>query len=177
MMAKTVLGVGLGLFALLAVVSVNAGAGAKKTNLVGEIIAYRPAERISQVVSFVMNEETFLLNVSGSRTSGLTVAKLVYRHFGYSDLGAEVLDRTPTLRLKVRRDHTCDESYGGFVSSAPVISDPSGQVHNEPVIFIGKFGDVKLPAEQELKCYTMQSGDFQVEDSTGGNGRSHDKPK
>jgi hypothetical protein len=177
MMAKTVLGVGLGLFALLTLVTSGAGTQVKKTNLVGQIIAYRPAEKISQVVSFVMNEETFLLNVSGSRMSGLTVAKLVYKHFGYSDLGAEVLDRTPTLHLKVRRDHTCDESYGAFVSGSPVFESKPKGIVMEKVLFIGRFRDIKLPPEQTLKCYTMRQGDFQIDGSTNSNGRSYEEPK
>jgi hypothetical protein len=136
-----------------------AGVPQGHTKLKGQIIAYRPADRILQVVSHVLNRESFLFRVSNSESnSQAVVMKLVYEHFGYSDLEDDVLSKTPMLQLNVRRDTTCDETYGAFVQNSPTLreerakNDPS-----EKVIFIEPFQKMKLSPEQPLKCYKLRA--------------------
>jgi len=122
----------------------------------GQIIAYRPAERVSQAASHVLNEESFLLSVNTSKPQ--PVVRLVYQHFGYSKLGDDLLSKTPTLQLSVRRDATCDQTYGAFVQNAAALSDDRGKSDlAKKVIFIGSFQEIKLAPKSILKCYKLQS--------------------
>jgi hypothetical protein len=155
------------LIASVTVVIAAAGPQRGHTKIKGQIIAYRPAERVLQVVSHVLNKESFLFKLS---TTGLNsqpvVTKLVYEHFGYSELGENVLSKTPTLQLSVQRDTTCDETYGAFVQNSLTLGE--GQTKNDSddkVIFIGSFQTKRLSPKQPLKCYKLQRGGFRVEPS------------
>ena len=129
----------------------------RRLSMRGQIIAYRPAERVSQVVSHVLNKEHFLfrVNTSGSNSPPVVI-KLIYEHIGYSMLGDEVLSKTPTLQLIVHRDSTCDETYGAFVENSSTLNDDRAKGDpGEKVIFIGTFQEMKLSTEQILKCYKL----------------------
>jgi hypothetical protein len=143
------------------------GAGANRRQEVtfeGKIIAYRPADRVLQVPSFVVNKESFLFSVRNPPPKfGSALIKLVYEHFGYSDLGEAVLQEVPVLRLKVRRDASCDEAYRRFVSGAPTIRDQSGGDLIQGVSFIGKYRGIKISPDQVLKCYVLEEGGFKIE--------------
>lgn len=151
----------------LAVVSGAAGVRRGQTKMRGQIIAYRPADRVLQVVSHVLNKESFVFKVTNSApNSQVVVMKLVYEHFGYSDLGDDVLSKTPILQLNVRRDASCDETYGAFVQNAPTLREDQAKGDpSEKVVFIGPFQKAKLSAEQPLKCYRLRRGDFRIEPS------------
>ena len=125
----------------------------------GQIIAYRPFDRIVQVVSFVENREIFLFRVDAPESSSRPViVKLVYEHFGYSDLGGDILGKTPLLESKVHRDKSCDETYGAFVQNAPTIKDDVGKDFPiEKLVFIKPFEKIEIPLEQPLKCYRTQA--------------------
>lgn len=133
----------------------------------GQIIAYRPADRVLQEVSHVLNKESFLFRVSDSESSShAAIIKLVYEHVGYSDVGDDVLSKTPILRINIRRDTTCDETYGAFVQNSPILTDNQAKDgSSERVVFIGPFQQMKLAPEQPLKCYKLQGGNFQVDPS------------
>lgn len=124
----------------------------------GQIIAYRPAERVSEVVSHVLNKESFLFRPSDTGSNAQpAITKLVHEHFGYSELGDDLLSKTPILQLNVRRDPTCDETYGAFVQNSGTLSDDQGRNNlSERVIFIGRFKEIKLSAKQMLKCYRLE---------------------
>ena len=134
-----------------------AGVYERRTTLKGQIIAYRPAERASQVVSHVLNKEHFLfrVNTSGSNSPPVVI-KLIYEHIGYSKFGDELLSKTPTLQLIVHRDSTCDETYGAFVENSSTLNDDRAKGDpGEKVIFIGSFQEMKPSTEQILKCYKL----------------------
>jgi hypothetical protein len=156
------------LVASLAVVTGIAGTQRAQTKIKGQIIGYRPAERVSQVASQVLNKESFLFKVSTAESNTQpVVTKVVYEHFGYSDLGEDVLNKTPTLQLSARRDATCDETYGAFVQNSPTLTEEKAKDDSgAKVIFIGSFQTMKLSPEQPLKCYKLQSGNFRIEPST-----------
>jgi len=92
----------------------------RTTTIAGRIIAYRPVDRISQVVSFAPNLEIFLMELEtpGGVKAG-PIVKVEYEHFGYSDITEDILDRAPHLRMKVQRNRACDESYRHFLNVAP----------------------------------------------------------
>ena len=150
-----------------AIVIGTAGVLYRQTKLSGQVIAYRPADRALQVASHVLNKESFLFRVSNSESNRQAVImKLVYEHFGYSDLGNDVLSKTPMLKLNVRRDTTCDETYGAFVQNSPTLRDAQAKNElGEKVIFIEPFQKIKLSPEQPLKCYKLRGGNVQVEPS------------
>jgi hypothetical protein len=151
----------------LAIVTGRAGVQHGHIKMTGHIIAYRPADRVLQVVSNVLNKESFLFVVSNSESNSQgVVMKLVYEHFGYSDLGDDVLSKTPTLQINVHRDATCDETYGAFVQNAPKLrEDQAKNDSSQKVIFIEPSQKMKLSPEQILKCYRLQSGNFRIEPS------------
>jgi hypothetical protein len=136
----------------------------RHTKMKGQIIAFRPFDRIVQMASFVENRETFLFRVvTPGSNSRPVIVKLVYEHFGYSDLGEDVTSKSPLLRLRVRRDKTCDETYATFVQNSPTIQDDDGKEFSmEKVVFIGLLEKTNIPAQQQLKCYKMQSGDLEM---------------
>lgn len=144
-----------------------AASAKRKTELVGQIIAYRPADRISQVASHVMNKENFLFKLGRPRShSDLTVVKVVYEHLGFSDMNEQLLNDMPDLKLKASRDTACDESYSAFVADSPVITGESGRVITDRIIFLGRFRNIKIPPERILECYVMEKGDFQTYNTT-----------
>ncbi len=125
----------------------------------GQIIAYRPFDRIVQMVSFVENREIFLFRAGPSESNPRPViVKLVYEHFGYSDLGNDILNKVPLLEFTVQRDKRCDETYGAFVQNSPTIKDGDGKDFSiEKLVFIEPFEKTRIPLEQPLKCYRTQA--------------------
>jgi hypothetical protein len=152
----------------LAIVIGTASVLYRQTKLKGQIIAYRPADRALQAASHVLNKESFLFRVNEFGSSPRTVIiKLVHEHFGYSNLGNDVLSKTPMLELNVRRDTTCDETYGAFVQNSPSLRDAQAKNDSgEKVIFIEPFQTIKLSPEQPLKCYKLRGGEVRVESSS-----------
>ncbi len=148
----------VGLIVSAATISGIAGVYRRRTTMKGQIIAYRPVERVSQLASHVLNKECFLFRVNTSRSnSPPVVIKLMYEHFGYSILGDDLLSKMPTLQLVVHRDSTCDETYGSFVENSPTFNDDRAKGDpEEKVIFIGSFQEMKLSTEQILKCYRLE---------------------
>lgn len=145
---------------ILSIATITRTAGVPRVRTMkGQIIAYRPAERVIQVASHVLNKESFLFRVSTSESNPQpVVTKLIYEHFGYSQLGDLLLNKTPTLQLSVRRDTTCDETYKGFVENSGTLNDD--RTKNDPgerVVFLGSFQRMKLSPEQILKCYRLRS--------------------
>jgi hypothetical protein len=142
-----------------------AGTQRELTKIEGQIIAYRPAERVSQVVSHVLNSESFLFKLRTARPKTQpVVTKVVYEHFGHSDLGDDVLRKTPMLQISARRDTTCDETYHSFLQSSPTLKDAqTGAELGEKIIFISPFQTTKLSPGQLLKCYRLQNGNFRIE--------------
>jgi hypothetical protein len=112
-----------------------------------------------QTASFVENREIFLFRASprGSN-SRPNIVKLVYEHFGYSDLGDDILNKTPLLVFRVQRDKRCDETYGAFMQNAPTVKDGDGKdSHIEKLVFTEPFKKIQIPREQPLKCYRTQA--------------------
>jgi hypothetical protein len=133
--------------------SMQAAAAWHRTKKVkGQIIAFRAVDRVVQMASFVENREIFLFRLNGHDTKG-AIVKLVYEHFGYSILTDEVLHKQPVLDVTVRRDKSCDETYGAFVRDAPTIQSVDGEDSGiAKIVFIGTAETLISPG-QKLKCY------------------------
>jgi hypothetical protein len=152
--------------ASLAIVAATA-AGTQRghTKMKGQIIAYRPAERVWQMASHVLNRESFLFKLSTVESNSQPIiAKLVYEHLGYSDIGSDLLEKAPTLQLSAHRDKTCDETYEAFVQNSPTLKeDQANSDSSDKVVFIASFRTIKLAPEQPLKCYKLRSGSFRID--------------
>ncbi len=145
---------------LVALCGVNAVAAGKAnlTSLRGHIVAFRPAERLGQVVSGVVNRETFLLRADGKAGE---IVKVVYEHGGYSELSGAAAERNAGLELEVRRDRSCDGNYGQFVSEAPVLTSEDKTDSIPPVTMLENFNG--LPKSYKLKCYRLARGNIRIE--------------
>lgn len=91
--------------------------------------------------------------------------KIVHQHYGYTSLTNDLLSKSPELRIKVRRNDGCDETYGSFTNEADklakeMIKDATNGI--EPIKFIKKTKDIMMPNDFLLKCFTMQQNDFEV---------------
>lgn len=152
-----------GAVVLLLSAGVQAGHAAGRTvSIRGTIIAYRPAERATQVVSHVLNRESFLFRIEGSKPGGVVV-KLVYEHFGYTTLDDKTLAATPILEVQGRRDPSCDETFAAYVQNSPTVrneASPSDAI--EPLVFFG----AKPSSSEPLKCYRVAEGGLRIEKST-----------
>lgn len=132
--------------------------------LLGEIVAVRPGERLIETASFVINKEAFIVVLSSEKDkSKRRIAKVEYRHYGYTDLGNDILQSSPLLRMKVRRDRSCDQSYSDYVKSSLLIHEAdSSKVLTQPVLFFDSFSDKTIAADKRLKCYVLEKDDFQI---------------
>jgi hypothetical protein len=132
---------------------------ASTIRVAGKIVAYRPADRL-QLASFVKNKELFLFSTKEIKPKTI---KLVYSHYGYSDISYEMLLSTMTIQLSARRDFSCDETLSSFKSSAPAILDENGSdASAERVIFVEKLQDIS--GNYQLDCYVLTKW---VSQSTG----------
>lgn len=137
-------------------VSVIADGTAHLTSIRGHIVAFRPAERLGQVVSGVVNRETFLLQVDGKPGE---IVKVLYEHDGYSEVSGAAAEKR--LGLEVRRDRACDGSYSQFVAEAPTLTSEDKSNTIPPVKMLGSFGG--LPPSYKLKCYRLQRGGIRID--------------
>src|ERR1022692_2128616 len=155
-MRMTMLRLG-GATVLLLLASTRAGHAAGRADSIrGTVVAYRPAERATQVVSHVLNRESFLFRIDGSKA---LIVKLVYEHFGYTRLDDKTLAATPILQVQGRRDPGCDETFASFVQSSPTLRNEASKSDSiEPLVFIGR----KPSSSQPLKCYRVEEGGFRV---------------
>ena len=119
----------------------------------GQIIAFRPWDSVVQVPSFAVNREIFLFQLSGHNAKG-GIVKLVYQHFEYSNLTGDVLQKQPVLDLTVRRDKSCDETYGAFVRDAPTIQSVDGEDSSIAKVVFIVTAETRISPGQKLKCYT-----------------------
>ena len=146
----------------------DAGVAYRLSKFKGRIIAYRPAERVTQVPSHVLNKESFLFRVSNGKLSSQNpIIKLIYEHEGYSRAIDDALSKSKFFRIKVRRDPTCDESYGQFVRNSPVLTldkkGEAGSVSDVNLAFIGSVPKPDLSSERGLKCYRLRDGGISIE--------------
>jgi hypothetical protein len=149
------------IFALLVLSVSGVAQPISKVSLSGRFIAYRPSDRVAQTASFITNKEAFLLQIEGAKPS--KIVKIEYEHAGYSDITGETLENAPLLSLKVRRNASCDQSYGQFVSTAPTMRDEkSGKEMVGGIKFVAKYQSTQLPSDTALKCYALQKGDFRI---------------
>ena len=125
--------------------------------MAGTIIAYRPVELITQVPSFSLNREAFLVHIEKT-SSGATpeLVKVVYEHLGYTGLTYDVLHATPLLLLRVSRERACDETYESFAKHGPVLRDATtGAESLKRIVFVGRFSGTSVPDSQRLNCYVL----------------------
>lgn len=130
---------------------VVAGSMESKASLKGRIVAYRPADRLAQVVSFVANKEIFLFRVNGN---GGRILKLVHVHHGYSDIKDDVLRGSIQISVVAHRDRSCDQTLESFEKDAPAVpiqGDSSAVI--EPIVFADK--SLRLEKSYKLKCYVL----------------------
>ena len=140
----------------------------------GQIVAYRPGERLLQFASFVVNRESFLFAVTSDRSkSQPVVAKLVYEHFGYSELSYDVLQKAPSIQLRAHRDPKCDETFADYVEHSPTFKTEDGKEEMIKVVFVGPFQTVQLSPQQPLKCYKVQEGSIRIDSDLNGPSPHH----
>jgi hypothetical protein len=101
-----------------------------------------------------VNREVFLLGVFGKAGD---VVKVVYEHDGYS----EISEPNVSLALQVRRDSSCDGSYGQFVAEAPLLTSEDKMSSIPPVTMVGGFHG--LPPSYKLKCYRLERGNIRMD--------------
>jgi hypothetical protein len=142
---------------LLCAITALAGGKVSLTSIRGHIVAIRPAERLGQVVSGVVNRETFLMRVEGQPKE---IIKVLYEHNGYSEISGDVTEKNLSLTLELHRDHSCDGNYEQFVSEAPVITSEDKTVSIPPVTMLGDFKG--LPSAFKLKCYRLGRGNIRI---------------
>ena len=140
----------------------------KLTTVKGRIIAYRPVDRVAQVISNSPNTEVFLLATEGPiQTTKPTILKINYVHFGFGDVTDDMLHNGKPLTMKVSRDPACDESYTHFVSTSRVmttVNEKSGQREtSKPVIFTAGFNEASLAPDLNLQCYDLKDGNIKPE--------------
>ncbi len=125
----------------------------------GKLVAYRPADRASLRASHVLNKEVFLfLEDRGQRASKIPI-KVVYEHFGYSDLPDPPSSEGIVFHLRLRRKTNCDESFGSFVRNAPRLAvNSSVEPATNGVILLN--GVQGIPESVLLKCYVLHEGDI-----------------
>jgi len=130
---------------------VGAGSTGGKASFKGRMAAYRPADRLAQVVSFVANREVFLFRVNGGEGK---ILKLVYVHQGYSDIKDDVLHGSIEISVAAHRDRSCDQTLESFEKDAPTvpIQGDSGAVI-EPIVFADK--SLRLEKSYMLNCYVL----------------------
>jgi len=145
------------LLAILCSITALAAGKANLTAIRGRIVAIRPAERLGQVVSGVVNRETFLMRVDGQ--SG-DIIKVLYEHDGFSEITGDVTERNLALTLGLRRDRSCDGNYDQFTSEAPVITNEDKTNTIPPVTMLGDFKG--LPSATKLKCYRLGRGNIRI---------------
>lgn len=157
-------------------IAIALGAPPKLTTVRGRIIAYRTFDRFAQAPSFIPNREVFLVATDKrNQTTGSTILKINYVHFELTDITEDILQGTRSLKLKVRRDSTCDESYAHFVSTAPKIqvldglsdvgklddASPRGR-SIEPIRFAVGINGASFSPNLKLECYDLAKGDFKI---------------
>jgi hypothetical protein len=129
-----------------------ANCAGRKSSLRGKITAYRPADRMLQVASFVENRELFLFQVEGKSE---TLVKLVYVHQGYSNIKEDVLSGAKGIAIIAHRNKSCDQTLDLFEKDAPVIPvENDARTVDERVIFT----DVRprsMSKSYLLKCYVL----------------------
>lgn len=117
---------------------------AGQRTLRGHIVAYRPGDRVIQVVSHVINVEKLLFKANPSNNDGhAEVIKLEYLHMGYSEISDGDLDGSRALMVSGVRKPDCDESFGHYVTSAPRPRDERGKSQSDSrfqtVVFTGGY--------------------------------------
>lgn len=129
----------------------------------GRLVAYRPADRASQRASHVVNREVFLFLEDKVHRTSKTPLKVVYEHFGYSDVPDPTSSEGIVFRLRLRRKTNCDESFGSFVRSAPRLAvNSSAEPATNGVIFLNGVQPSGIPEGALLKCYVLREGDIQA---------------
>jgi len=148
--------------ALITFCGFNAIAAGKvnATSIRGHVVAFRPAERLGQVVSGVINQETFLVHVDGKPED---TVKVFYEHDGYSEISGPAAENNASLLLRVRRDRSCDGSYGKFVSESPVLTSEDKSTSVPAVTMLGGFKG--LSPSYRLKCYRLERGNISTKDA------------
>jgi hypothetical protein len=136
----------------------------RTTTIRGRIIAWRQVDRVIQWASFAPNRELFLFQVESTKHSKRpTIFKIDYTHFGYTDITEAMLQQAALLTIRASREKSCDQSYGEFMSTAPVVrEETSGSVMLSGISFVEKFKGPEIEPDRILKCYTLQKGDFEV---------------
>lgn len=127
----------------------------------GRIIAYRPCDRIIQYSSFVINEEVFLFETPPSRGRS-RIIKIRYKHVGESEITDRILEQALLMKLELKREASCDETYRQFVSSAPTVRDEAGGRLVSGISFVQKFQGLKPPDDLPLECYVLGEGHLRL---------------
>jgi hypothetical protein len=163
MSLKILIALGVWIFAVLAAELTQAYDEDDKMAMVGSVVACRWADFVFQYGSSAENEEQYLFETTGAQPR---VIKVIYRHYGYTTLTDKLLSSRPILNLKLRRDRTCDETYGAYTKNAKMITDrivSETPLKVDPVQFYGKTEAIeRLSGSDLLECYVMEPWDFTI---------------
>lgn len=150
---------------VLSAIALSVVAMAKqKPTIVGWIVAYRPIDRSRQATSTTLNRELFLFEVEDEkRDKNPSIVKIDYGHSGYSEVTEQLLQEALPLRVKVKRNSFCDQSYSDFLLSIPKGKDEeSGMEVMNGIAFVEKFTNIEIAPDFMLKCYIVEKGEIQV---------------
>jgi hypothetical protein len=144
--------IALTMLAIIMIFCSAANFTSRRSSLHGRIVAYRLADRIFQVASSIENREHFLFQVEGLNEE---LVKLVYVHYGYSDIKDDVISGDVKIAIVAQRNRSCDETLDKFEKNAYLIPvEGEGHTIGEKIIF----ADEKyrqIPKSLHLKCYVL----------------------
>jgi len=124
-------------------------------------VAYGPAEAVRQVPSFVLNTQTYLALSVGPPSGPPRLTKVVYEHFGYSNLLMTVQDgRTRSLLLN--REPSCDESLESYIRSSPKLFATGAESdlvesQSAPIRYLNSFDPSTVPGTTPLPCFVLKN--------------------
>lgn len=139
----------------------SATAARAETVVRARLIAYRPAERVRQMASHVLNKEEFLFaTLNAGQDQGRTI-KVIYEHFGRSKTPDPTASEGAVYQLHLRRMKACDESVESYVKNSPrITSQPSATESPEPksegILFLNGADAMSILQHQRLPCYLLR---------------------
>jgi hypothetical protein len=105
----------LAILTLIAVLAPRLPCFAKTSTLAGKIVAYDLMQHASKQATDVQNQETVVLEATGSKHK---YVKVVFSNFGMTQIEQKYFAGTEPLSVEVLREHSCDENSPRFVPQA-----------------------------------------------------------
>jgi hypothetical protein len=130
-----------------------------KIELTGEIIARQRFEQMFRLCSFVINTEHYLFKIQGNPSK---IIKLVHRFGGCPrDLADRPLSRLPELKIIVKTDPSCSETYEEFIKNAKFYSVNYAGEDIDPLVIYDK-ESINIDNATILECYIMSDREYEI---------------